>query len=557
MDGKAKIWYETYRLRQVVGDWSEFMESVELHFGAADLPPLTPILGSAQPSLNVYASEDISCSTPCLNESQQEVMDKAAEPMKPTLAQLTERLKLQSAQLQMAVDKLATVTRMAETVAASDEEVLTNVAGVSLFREPCIEPAEVVLSELHRMEFKDDVFTTVGGLSLFLELVLEPTDGISEASNFKDVMCKEDPPDEAEHKGTYMQHLFWSDASLGDIDHMAEPLAKEYSHDVLTHSGNSSLFLEQVIDAANKAFDGVLLDNVSRSDEAVSPYNFSTFDPGIVTSSVEGWVLELLSPLQCHGFSPGSQIAKSEHMLYGSLRDPLCVLSDPRVLDIILCDTSVWKSTSYVTNQWDPGISPGILEVHSLGNLQLFDYAVRSGLRESVLLFKFVTDGIRLSLPWYPGLLPGIFDLHLLLTLKSALVLQHYCKVNLTDCLLMRCCESCTMMFCLYIQCYRQTYSKGEGIRAKVKSFTVSAVISEMYKLGRTKDIHILKFRAQLLASADLQTKNRIISQLWCILDSTTSQTWMCFLLHLHVMQVATRNCHPGYPFLESLLIQV
>jgi hypothetical protein len=73
-----------------------------------------------------------------------------------------------------------------------------------------------------------------------------------------------------------------------------------------------------------------------------------------------------------------------------------------------------------------------------------------------------------------------------------------------------------------------------------------------MYKLGRTKDIHILKFRAQLLASADLQTKNRIISQLWCILDSTTSQTWMCFLLHLHVMQVATRNCHPGYPFLAD-----
>jgi hypothetical protein len=196
MDGKAKIWYETYRLRQVVGDWSEFMESVELHFGAADLPPLTPILGSAQPSLNVYASEDISCSTPCLNESQQEVMDKAAEPMKPTLAQLTERLKLQSAQLQ-----------------------------VSLLPEP----AEVVLSELHRMEFEDDVLTTVGGLSLFLELVVERTDGVSLASNFKDVMCNEDPPDEAEHKGAYMQHLLWSDASLGDIGHMVEPLAKEYS----------------------------------------------------------------------------------------------------------------------------------------------------------------------------------------------------------------------------------------------------------------------------------------------------------------------------------------
>jgi hypothetical protein len=198
MEGKAKIWYEAYRLSQVVGDWSEFMESVELHFGVADLPPLTPILGTAQPSVNVHASEYISCATPirCLKESEREVMDRAVEPMKLTLAQLTERLKLQSAQLQ-----------------------------VSLLPEP----AEVVLSELHRMEFEDDVLTTVGGLSLFLELVVERTDGVSLASNFKDVMCNEDPPDEAEHKGAYMQHLLWSDASLGDIGHMVEPLAKEYS----------------------------------------------------------------------------------------------------------------------------------------------------------------------------------------------------------------------------------------------------------------------------------------------------------------------------------------
>ncbi|KAK1615067.1 hypothetical protein QYE76_020584 [Lolium multiflorum] len=33
MDGEAKEWFEAYKLRQVVGDWSEFMDAVEAHFG--------------------------------------------------------------------------------------------------------------------------------------------------------------------------------------------------------------------------------------------------------------------------------------------------------------------------------------------------------------------------------------------------------------------------------------------------------------------------------------------------------------------------------------------
>jgi hypothetical protein len=69
------------------------------------------------------------------------------------------------------------------------------------------------------------MFTIVGGLS-----------------NVKDVMCNEEPPYESEHKGTYMQHLLWCDASLDDI----APLAEEYLHEVLTHVGSSSLFLEHV-----------------------------------------------------------------------------------------------------------------------------------------------------------------------------------------------------------------------------------------------------------------------------------------------------------------------
>jgi hypothetical protein len=36
MDGKAKEWFEAYKLRQVVGDWYEFMDAVEAHFGSRD-----------------------------------------------------------------------------------------------------------------------------------------------------------------------------------------------------------------------------------------------------------------------------------------------------------------------------------------------------------------------------------------------------------------------------------------------------------------------------------------------------------------------------------------
>jgi hypothetical protein len=51
-----------------------------------------------------------------------------------------------------------------------DEEVRPHVGSVSLFLEPFVEPAKVVFSEPHRMEFEDDMLTLVGGLWLFLEM---------------------------------------------------------------------------------------------------------------------------------------------------------------------------------------------------------------------------------------------------------------------------------------------------------------------------------------------------------------------------------------------------
>jgi hypothetical protein len=86
--------------------------------------------------------------------------------------------------------------KVVEPIAISyGEEVLPHLSSVSLFVEPCVEPAEVVFSEPHRMEFEDDVLTVVGGLSLFLELSGSAY-GISMSSIPKDVNCNEEPPDE-------------------------------------------------------------------------------------------------------------------------------------------------------------------------------------------------------------------------------------------------------------------------------------------------------------------------------------------------------------------------
>jgi hypothetical protein len=138
MDGKAKEWFEAYKLRQVVTDWPEFIDDVEAHFGVGDLPPSTTILGADHLSVAVDASGDISPN----------VMDKAAEPMEPA-------------------------TQMAEPVAASDEMVLTNIGGLSLFLELCGDAPGEVCEKISQKEvvWDEEVVhsppTHVSGLSLF------------------------------------------------------------------------------------------------------------------------------------------------------------------------------------------------------------------------------------------------------------------------------------------------------------------------------------------------------------------------------------------------------
>jgi hypothetical protein len=86
MDGKAKEWFEAYRLRQVVGDWPEFIDDVEAHFVVGALSPSTTILGDDHPCGVVHGTVDISPETPtrCSPVSPKEVTTTDAKPMKPT-----------------------------------------------------------------------------------------------------------------------------------------------------------------------------------------------------------------------------------------------------------------------------------------------------------------------------------------------------------------------------------------------------------------------------------------------------------------------------------------
>jgi hypothetical protein len=202
MDGKAKEWFEAYKLRQVVSDWPEFIDDVEAHFGVRDLPPSTTVLGADHLNVVVDASGGISPN----------VMDKAAEPV-----------------------ELATVTHMAEPVAASDEMVLTNVGGVSMFLEPWVEPAETVFSKTTMIELTEETSICVGGSSLFLELDIDSANKV-----FKDDMLST--------VGRVFLFLKM-DMETTDKAFDAVLVGKVGRSDVvLTHVDDSSLFLEQILD---------------------------------------------------------------------------------------------------------------------------------------------------------------------------------------------------------------------------------------------------------------------------------------------------------------------
>ena len=130
-------------MRQAVGDWFEFIDDVEAHFGDGDPSPSTTTLDVSHVSDVVHASGDMSPETPTtgFHESPKEALAIAADPMEPTLVQLAERIKLQFAQLKLALAseyeerKTKTDLQMADPIADSSEEVLTQVSGVSLFLE--------------------------------------------------------------------------------------------------------------------------------------------------------------------------------------------------------------------------------------------------------------------------------------------------------------------------------------------------------------------------------------------------------------------------------------
>jgi hypothetical protein len=192
MDGKAKEWFEAYKLRKVVGAWPEFIGDVEAHFAVGDLTSTTILGVAAHPSEVVHAGGDISLETPtrCSPVSAKEMMATTAERTEPTLVQLAESIKLQFTQSKLALTSefverkkkihLGTVTQMAVAIADSSEEVLTHVGGVSLFLEPLVAPAEMVFSKTSLIELVDEVFTCVGGSTIFMELDIDSANMVFE-----------------------------------------------------------------------------------------------------------------------------------------------------------------------------------------------------------------------------------------------------------------------------------------------------------------------------------------------------------------------------------------
>lgn len=258
MDDKAKVWYEAYKLRQPVGNWSEFMDTVEANFGARDfspmlgshvvelsspssspvaavpglqddvadlLPPETPIMGSAHlvREKMLVASEDKTnmgddvCQT--YSESQDDFKTHDISEQEPEWCEAS----------------LRDVTQMPEPTVAGHEEVLTHVGGVSLFLKHSVQPTEAVFSELHRMELGGEVFPTAGDLSsLFLEEGLGSTNEVCEAVLLEDL---------------------------------------SRSDEVLTHVGGLSLFLEFYLDLSVASVDQVLHEYMQWKYHALYPWS--------------------------------------------------------------------------------------------------------------------------------------------------------------------------------------------------------------------------------------------------------------------------------------------
>ncbi|KAM0856928.1 hypothetical protein ACQ4PT_048802 [Festuca glaucescens] len=181
MDGKAKEWYEAYRLRQPVGNWSEFMDVVEANFGVCDfhqelkfqlLPSETPVVGVARLGFDGIPSKSGSM------EGETGDVHKLFDNMSISDSEPQTDNKPQDMYEQAS---LGDATQLPQQISDDSEEVLTQVWGVSLFLEQGVNSTNVFedISSMKRVCeecIANPVLSYVGGLSLSLEKSLGSTD---------------------------------------------------------------------------------------------------------------------------------------------------------------------------------------------------------------------------------------------------------------------------------------------------------------------------------------------------------------------------------------------
>jgi hypothetical protein len=170
MDGKAKEWFEVYRLHQVVGDWSEFMEAVEANFGnvisarsTKVATPMSPTTGINTPDVTLSKPSTVTASTSSQNVFVEMLLSPTLscnlDVVQPSVVPTPAAVEVQMTHLMdmvvttpLVVDEVVSAILGQEKVQGSHapnafntmyevvwddeiEHVLTHVGSLSLFRE--------------------------------------------------------------------------------------------------------------------------------------------------------------------------------------------------------------------------------------------------------------------------------------------------------------------------------------------------------------------------------------------------------------------------------------
>lgn len=178
MDGEAKEWFEAYKLRQVVGDWSEFMDAVEAHFGSRDfrqelqvdmLPSEISVVGAARPVFDGIQIRPVSM------VGEANVVHMMSRDMHELISEHpVDNVPHDTYEQQMVREASSwDMAHLTESWVKEDShENLTDIGSSSLFLEHVMDATDMVCDTLllNEVWMSDGVLTHVGGISIFLEL---------------------------------------------------------------------------------------------------------------------------------------------------------------------------------------------------------------------------------------------------------------------------------------------------------------------------------------------------------------------------------------------------